>query len=105
LVSISYSDPDSQTYVSVTGIADVVSDHQKMRELWKPVLKNWFPLELKDPKLALLKISIEKAETWDTSSNKMVCLFEIVRSLSNSEHDRGELNKMNFKNKFLSLLC
>ena len=47
-VNVSFSAPNKQRYVSVSGIAELVRDREKMQELWKPVLKAWFPKLDKD---------------------------------------------------------
>jgi general stress protein 26 len=64
-VNVAYSKPDDNTYVSVSGRAEVVKDKAKIDELWSPILKAWFPEGKDDPKLCLLKIPVEQAEYWD----------------------------------------
>src|SRR5689334_16524918 len=71
-VNLSYADPDDNRYVSVSGTAQLVRDRQKIDEYWKPFYKAWFPNGKDDPDLALLKVSVTKAEYWDASSSKMV---------------------------------
>ncbi|MCU0569911.1 MAG: pyridoxamine 5'-phosphate oxidase family protein [Oculatellaceae cyanobacterium Prado106] len=66
-VNISFSAPEKQQYVSLSGMAELVRDRPKMQELWQPELKAWFPQELNEPDIALLKVSIEQAEYWDAS--------------------------------------
>lgn len=65
-VNVAYSNPEKNNYVSATGTAALVRDRKKIEELWKPVYKTFFPKGLEDPELALLKISVEKAEYWDS---------------------------------------
>src|ERR1039457_552408 len=36
-VNLAYSDADSQRYVSITGRCELVRDHVKAKQLWKPV--------------------------------------------------------------------
>ena len=64
-VSLSYSRSDKQDYLSVSGAAQLVHDREKMKVLWSPWLKPWFPKGLDDPNLALLKVSIMAVEYWD----------------------------------------
>ncbi len=68
-VNVSFSDPEQQCYVSVSGTAELVRDPAKIRELWQPELKAWFPKELDEPDLALLKVNAAKAEYWDDSAS------------------------------------
>ena len=79
-VSVSYADPNNNTYVSVQGRAKVVTDQAKLEELYSPVLKAWFPDGIDDPELALLKVNVEEAEFWDSSSNKLVNGFRMLKA-------------------------
>jgi len=54
-------------------------NRDKVRELWRGALKEWFPEGKKDPGLALLKVTIDKAEYWDASENRMVDLAPATR--------------------------
>lgn len=79
-VNVAYSDPNKQTYVSVSGRASLVLDKGKMEELWEPPLKAWFPDGLDDPNIALIKVDVESAEYWDSPSSKMVHLYGMVKA-------------------------
>ena len=95
-VLVSYANPANNTYVSVRGIASLITDKSKLQELYTPVLKAWFPEGLDDPKLALLKVTTEQAEYWDGSSNKMVTFFNILKAVVTGEkYDSGNHGKIN----------
>jgi general stress protein 26 len=64
-VNVSFSAPDKQCYVSLCGTAELVRDRAKIAELWKPELKAWFPKELDEPDIALLKVTTTDGEYWD----------------------------------------
>jgi len=96
-VNLSYADPDSQRYVSVSGTARLVRDRAKAEELWNPVLKAWFPKGIDDPDLALLRVEVEKAEYWDAPSSRMVRLAGFVKAiLTGKQYDQGENEKLDF---------
>ncbi|MBD2356629.1 pyridoxamine 5'-phosphate oxidase family protein [Tolypothrix sp. FACHB-123] len=67
-VNISFTSGDKQRYISISGIAELVKDRQKMQELWKPELEAWFPQGLDEPNIALLKIQITRTDYWDNQS-------------------------------------
>lgn len=97
-VNVSYAKPEAQRYVSVSGRARLVRDPEKIRELWKPVLRAWFPKGLDDPDLALLKVSVEQAEYWDSPSSTMMHLIGFVKALATGQsYDPGENRKINLK--------
>ncbi|HSN88084.1 MAG TPA: pyridoxamine 5'-phosphate oxidase family protein [Thermoanaerobaculia bacterium] len=94
-VNVSYSDPDDQRYVSVSGTASVLRDRAKAEELWNPALKAWFPKGLDDPDLALLKVEVQKAEYWDAPSSTMVYLAGLAKAaVTGKRPDVGENEKL-----------
>jgi general stress protein 26 len=94
-VNVSFADPEHQDYVSVSGIASLVRDRQKMEELWSPWFATWFPQGLNDPNLALLKVAVEQAEYWDAPSSTMVYLYGVVKTtLTGKGPQAGEHAKL-----------
>lgn len=95
-VNLSYAKPDDQLYVSVSGRASLTRDQAKIDELWNPMLKAWFPNGKDDPNIALIKVTIEKAEYWDSPSSAMVHLYGVVKAAITGERaDPGENKKIN----------
>ena len=94
-VNISYADPAGNRYVSVSGRAQLVRDKIKVEELWSPVLKAWFPDGLDDPELALLKVSVEKAEYWDAPSSTVVHIVGVAKALATGQpYEPGDNEKI-----------
>lgn len=63
-VSLTYSSPRDNAYVSLSGNARVLADAAKSAELWDPSYQAWFPDGPSDPELALIHVSVERAEYW-----------------------------------------
>lgn len=84
-VCVSYAAPDKSRYVSVSGAAELVRDPAKVRELWNPLLKAWFPQGVDDPDLALLRVDIVTAQYWNAPGSKLVQLFAMVRAIATGE--------------------
>ncbi len=76
----SFANPKSQSYVSVSGTASLVRDKEKIKELWQPTLKAWFPRGVDEPDIALLKIDGHKAEYWDSPTSVMAHAIGLVKS-------------------------
>lgn len=94
-VSVAYSQPDDNIFVSVFGRAAIVKDRAKIEELWNPILKAWFPEGLDDPTLCLLKISVEEAEYWDSPNSKIVQIAGFIKALvTGQEADGGDYGKI-----------
>ena len=84
-VNLSYAEPGSNKYVSVSGTASVVHDAAKAKELWNPIYTAWFPEGLEDPNLALLKVEVHKAEYWDSPSSSMVQLVGFLKAFATGQ--------------------
>jgi general stress protein 26 len=96
-VNVSFADTEHQQYVSISGVAELVREREKIDELWKPEFKMWFPEGKDDPEVALLRIRLEKAEYWDSPSSTAAFVFNFVSSLiTGKQPDMGENEKLNF---------
>ncbi len=101
-VNLSYASPEHSRYVSVSGTARLIRDRAKAKELWNPIYKAWFPGGLDDPNLALLKVSVQKAEYWDSPSGMVVQAIGFVKALATGkryeagpgEHEKVELGDL-----------
>jgi general stress protein 26 len=80
--NLSFAKPDDNTFVSVSGKASLVRDEAKIKELWSPIHKAWFPKGVDDPNLALLRVEVDKAEYWDAPSSSVVKLFGFAKALA-----------------------
>lgn len=97
-VNVSFSEPSKQRYISLSGTAQLVRDRNKMQELWKPELKAWFPQELNEPDIALLKVNVEKAEYWDAPAGWVAKTLGFVKAVATGEKaSSGENAKLNLK--------
>jgi general stress protein 26 len=78
-VNVAYADEGRARYVSLSGAARLVHDRQKMRDLWRPLLKAWFPRGIDDPKLALVEVTVTGGEYWDAPSSRLVRLAGLLK--------------------------
>jgi general stress protein 26 len=98
-VNVSYSDPVKDVYVSVSGEAEIVEDKERMKEMWTPFLKAWFPDGLDTQNIGLLKVKITEAEYWDAHENRMVKMLKYAKSIlkgqpgNAGEHEKVDLTK------------
>jgi general stress protein 26 len=94
-VNLSYADPSSSRYVSVSGRAGLVRDKAKIKELWTPAMKAWFPDGVDDPKVALLRVDVEQAEYWDTPGGAVVHAIGFVKAtLTGQRYEPGDHGKV-----------
>ena len=94
-VNVSYAAPDDNTYISVSGTAEIVKDQEKIDEYWNPILKAWFPEGKDSPDLVLLKVKVEQAEYWDSPSSTIVQIAGFLKAIATGESaDGGENEKI-----------
>jgi general stress protein 26 len=86
-VNVSFAAPDKQCYVSLCGTAELVQDRAKMQELWQPELKAWFPQELEEPDIGLLKVTASNAEYWDAPASWIAKTVGFVKAATTGEPD------------------
>src|ERR1044072_3921928 len=97
-VNASFADVENQLYASLSGQAEVVRDRAKIEELWKPQLKAWYPEGTETPDIALLKVTIARAEYWDGSQSFVAHAVGLVSSLLTGEPaELGENEKLDLK--------
>jgi general stress protein 26 len=94
-VNVAYSAPDDHRYISVSGIAETVRDQARVRELWNPLYRAYFPKGVDDPDLVLLKITVQEVEYWESSSSRMVRMAGWVKALVTGDREGlGEHGKL-----------
>lgn len=98
-VNVSYGDPGSHRYVSVSGKATVIDDRAKVEEFWQPIYKAYFPEGKDDPKLRVIKVVVEKAEYWESPGGIIPTVIAFARAMLGDENvDIGENEKLTLKN-------
>lgn len=90
-VNLSYADPKNNKFVSVSGDAQEVNDREKVKELWQPIYKAWFPKGPEDPNVVALRVKVEKAEYWDSATSPVVYLVGFAKAVLTGEkyHDEA----------------
>lgn len=96
-VLLTFADESGQTYVSMSGEAEVVRDTQKARELWSEAARVWFPRGADDPALGLVRVSVDTAEYWDSPSSTMVMAYGYVKAVTTGRRPNpGDTEKVRF---------
>ena len=97
-ISLSYTDTSAANYVCASGTAMLSHDKEKMKQLWSPVLKAWFPKGLEEPNIGLLRVKLHKAEYWDEPGGQLVSIFRMAKAVITGEkHEAAYHDKLNLK--------
>lgn len=86
-INLSYARTDKQDYLSISGTGEVVRDEEKMRALWTPWIKPWFPGGLDDPDLVLLKVTVTSAEYWKAPGSAVKRMYGLVKGTMTGNTD------------------
>ena len=89
-VNLSYGDPSSNTYASVSGRASTFRDEAKIAELWSEPMRGWFPKGKEDPNIMILKVQIDQAEYWDSPSSLLVQAYAYARAVVTGERSKDD---------------
>lgn len=99
-VNLSYYRDSNREWVSVSGVARISRDLDKIRELWAPDWKMWFPKgddprhgTADDPRLVLIGVTVHAAEFLEINKPRPVLLFELVKGwVTGAEPNLGEMH-------------
>lgn len=92
-VALGFADTGSETYVSTSGVAEVINDQRKIDELWNDTLKTWFPKGKDDPNICLIKVATHAGEFWDRPGGKMMTFVEMVKGAVTGQSDKTGRNE------------
>jgi general stress protein 26 len=88
-VSLICQSDEQSSYLHLTGRATVVHDLPKMRELYSPILKTWFPEGLDDPHLALIKFEANGGAYWDSPGGMLQVAAAFATSVVTGTPSKG----------------
>jgi general stress protein 26 len=101
-VNCSYYNNKSREWVSVSGVARVSKNKQKIRQLYKEDWKAWFGDQggdrdggPNDPRIALIMVEAESATYMKVNKPRPVVLFEVLKGMvTGSRVDVGEVKEV-----------
>src|SRR5688572_857971 len=99
-VNLSYYKDRTREWISVSGLAIVTRDRQKIHELYAPDWKFWFAEEgdprhgtKDDPRMVLIGVNVHAAAFLEVNKPQPVVLFEMVKGwLTGATPELGEIH-------------
>ncbi len=82
------------TYLSVSGRAEILRDTQKLEEIWNTAVDAWFPDGPQDPNVRLLRFEPHDAEYWEGPSSIVAGLKMAMASARDTRPDMGRNEKV-----------
>jgi len=62
--AVMFQSPRGDRYVSVQGTAVVVEDDHKLKQIWNPTYRAWFPKGRRDPQIVLVALRVKRVDYW-----------------------------------------
>jgi general stress protein 26 len=101
-VNLAYYKDRTREWISVSGLATVTRDRQKIHELYAPDWNAWFPKEgdprhgtPDDPRMVLIGVNVHAATFLEVNKPQPVVLFELVKGwLTGSTPEVGEMHRV-----------
>lgn len=101
-VNLAYYKDRTREWVSVSGIASITRDRQKVRELYAPDWKAWFSNEgdprhgtPDDPRMVLIGVDVHAAVFLEVNKPQPIVLFEVVKGWVTGEAaEIGEIRRI-----------
>ena len=79
-VILSYAEPGDNAYVALAGRASIVRDVERQKRLWTPIAGAWFTEGPTDPRLALLRVDLERGEAWESTEGKVLEFLRMAKA-------------------------
>jgi general stress protein 26 len=90
-VTLAFQSKNGTRYVSVQGTGVVVRDDVKLRELWNPTLRSWFPQGQRDAEIVLIAVRVTRAEYWLMPRTRLPRVIGMVKALlTGRRHVQGK---------------
>jgi len=101
-VNLAYYKDRTREWVSISGVARIVDDRAKVRELYQPNWRAWFPDAgnpadgtADDPRIVLIAVDVEMAMYLEVNKPQAAVLFEVVKGIiTGSTPDVGEVKRL-----------
>ncbi|MEI2274217.1 pyridoxamine 5'-phosphate oxidase family protein [Sphingobacterium sp. ML3W] len=95
-VSVFYADPKNYTFLSINGTASLSRDQDRIDRYWNKMMEGWFEKGKEDPNIRLLQVSPRDAHYWDSNSNMIVNLFQMLKAaITGNTEDIGKEGDLN----------
>jgi general stress protein 26 len=75
-VTLTFAEPSSSKYLALKGRASVSKDRAKIKELWNPMYKAWFPKGEDDPEIAVMRVDVSEGDYWEANGGKIVMMVK-----------------------------
>ncbi len=95
-ISLFYADAKNYTFLSINGTGRLSRDQARIDRYWNKMMEGWFEKGKEDPNIRLLQVTPVEAHYWDSNSNMIINLFQMLKATITGNTDdigkEGDLN-------------
>ena len=88
-IQLTYAHESDNTFLSIEGTAHINVSKSKMRELFNPFVKAWFPKGLDDPTISLLVVHPLDVDYWTNDQHKVLTHTKMFSSAEIQKHSQS----------------
>jgi general stress protein 26 len=71
-VSLFFQGSPHSDFLHLTGVATILRDQAKIKDLWSPVIKTWFTEGVDDPRITAIKVTPTDGYYWDNQHGNAI---------------------------------
>lgn len=95
-VSILFSHIADYNFLSINGLAEISTDKARIDKYWNKFVEVWFEKGKEDPRIRIMKVSVQDAHYWDNKTSKLVTFFKLAASaITGQSLDIGREGELN----------
>jgi len=72
LVRLYFQGSKHSDFLHLDGRASISADRERIKQLWKPVMKTWFPQGVDDPRISVISVVPVSGYYWDTKHGDLI---------------------------------
>ena len=97
-VSLFFQNDVDGCYMQLDGSAAVVQDRSKIREMYTPALRTWFPEGLDDPNLTLIRFDAISGSYWESPGDILHAMTAFAEPPANGATEKiGHFGTLSFR--------
>jgi len=95
--AVLFQSPRGDRYLSVNGTAVVVQDRAKLKRLWNPTYRAWFPKGRRDPEIVLIALRVDHVDYWLVPTSRLSRVFSAAKALiTRKRYEAGQVGTLRF---------
>jgi general stress protein 26 len=94
-ICLALADHRSRKYLSITGHAEIIDDHDRIRQIWSIYDKAFWPDE-NDPRIRILRVTPESAEFWEGAGAVVAAVKLAAAGISGERMNLATNEKVGF---------